>query len=87
MKLQDATVALYLQHQLRSRDLDCVTAIEANEWLARASILKNSASRPGLPLRNLLRAKRIPGGRQESNRRWFIERIVLDTTDLALLEE
>lgn len=65
----------FLQHELRRRGLSEVTAVEAAEWLERAGILKDSKSRPGLPLRNLLRAKKITGQRQEPNRRWFIDRV------------
>lgn len=65
----------FLQQELRRRGLSEVTAIEGAEWLERAGILKDSKSRPGLPLRNLLRAKKITGQRQEQNRRWFIDRL------------
>ncbi len=43
----------------------------------RGGILTDSASRPGKPLRDILRATRgvFPGARQMSNRRWFIDAI------------
>jgi hypothetical protein len=52
-----------------------VTAIEAGKWLDKAMILGDSTKNPGLPLRNLLRAKRIKGQHQEISRRWFIQRV------------
>lgn len=65
----------YLQRQLQRRKLDSVTAVEGAQWLDQAGILKDSADRPGLPLRNLLREGVIVGQRQELNSRWFIDRM------------
>jgi hypothetical protein len=51
---------------------------EAARWLDEAAVLKDSDSRPGLPLRKLLRAGRIEGGVQRpptSHGRCFIERV------------
>jgi hypothetical protein len=45
-----------LQAELCRRRMDEVSAVEAARWLDAASVLKDSESRPGLPLRNLLRA-------------------------------
>ena len=87
MRLQSATVSLYLQHQLRKKGLDRVAPVEAAKWLHRAGILKDSSDRPGLPLRNLLRAKSILGQHQESNRRWFIERVDFDDNAMSGVEE
>ncbi|MCC7162451.1 MAG: hypothetical protein IT331_08150 [Anaerolineae bacterium] len=70
-----STINSYLQQQLRRRGLDSVTAVDAAEWLDKANILKDSAHRPGLPLRNLLREGVILGQRQELNSRWFIDRV------------
>ena len=65
----------FLQRELRRQRMEEVTAVEAARWLHKADILKDSKSRPGLPLRKLLRAKRISGQRQEPNKpfgRWYI---------------
>lgn len=62
-----------LQRRLSLHDSRCVSAVEAATWLDSAGLLKDSASRPGLPLRNLLRRSVIDGRRQESNGRWFID--------------
>jgi hypothetical protein len=68
----------FIQQQLLSRNLTHVTAVDAAIWLDRAGVLKDSSTRPGLPLRNLLRTGIIVGKRQEPNGRWFIDH-VLDT--------
>ena len=67
----------YLQHELRRRRIEEVTAVEAGRWLDEAHILRDSPSRPGLPLRNLLRAGAIKSAQQrpaQANGRWFIVR-------------
>ncbi len=64
----------FLQRELIKRNLHTVTAVEAARWLDNAKLLKDSKVRPGLPLRDLLRAGRIGGQRQEPNGRWFIDR-------------
>jgi hypothetical protein len=53
-----------LQTKLRQHRSDEVTAVEAARWLDAAGLLKDSDARPGLPLRNLLRAHRINGAVQ-----------------------
>jgi hypothetical protein len=65
----------HLQTELLKRSLQSVAAVEAARWLDRAGLLKDSAIRPGLPLRNLLREGRIAGQRQEPNGRWFVDRV------------
>jgi hypothetical protein len=65
----------FLQEQLAHRDIDCATAVDAAEWLDQAGLLADSADRPGLPLRRLLRAQKIQGQRQEPNGRWHIDRV------------
>lgn len=62
----------YLQDRLKQENLHEVTAVQAALWLHQADLLKDSASRPGLPLRNLLREGRISGQHQEPNGRWYI---------------
>jgi hypothetical protein len=65
----------HIQQPLRIRGMDSVTPVEAARWLDEAGLLTDSPHRPGLPLRNLLRDGDILGQRQESNHRWFIDRI------------
>ena len=50
-----------------------VPAVEAARELERLGLLADSASRPGLPLRNLLRDGQIAHAYQEGGRWWFIE--------------
>lgn len=63
----------HIQQTLKKKNMKEVTAVEAAEWLDRAGILKDSDTRKGLPLRDLLRGGKIRGQRQEANRRWFID--------------
>ena len=68
----------FLQRELRRRRLHEVPAVEAASWLQHAHLLPDSRSRPGKPLRDLLRAGAIRGSDQrpaKSNGRWFITRL------------
>ena len=62
-----------IQSHLRLQGERSVTAVDAARWLDSDGLLKDSSIRPGLPLRQLLRAGSILGQRQESNGRWFID--------------
>jgi hypothetical protein len=64
-----------IQSKLERNHQSEVTAVEAAQWLDKAGILKDSTHRPGLPLRNLLRAGLIDGQKQMPNSRWFIEKV------------
>lgn len=64
----------FLQLVLRVRHLQEVTAVSAAAWLDAVGILRDSKSRPGKPLRDLLRAGEIPGQVQLRNGRWYITR-------------
>jgi TDG/mug DNA glycosylase family protein len=64
----------YLQEYLRANGLYELSAVDAAEVLDAAGLLPDSASRPGLPLRKLLRERRICGAVQLANGRWFIHR-------------
>ena len=62
---------------LDTHNLTEITAVDANAILAKEGVLNDSSSRPGLPLRKLLRANKIPTaeyrikpGNQLGN--WFI---------------
>lgn len=50
-----------------------VTAVEAGAELDRLGLLRDSATRPGKPLRELLRAGGIDHAYQEGGRSWYIE--------------
>ena len=68
-------IAAFLQRRLHQLGLDEAPAVEAATWLDEAGLLRDSAGRPGLPLRKLLRAGTIPNGEQRPpfpNGRWFI---------------
>ena len=68
----------HLQTRLREEDRESVPAVEAARWLAEAGLLLDSCSRPGLPLRRLLRADHIFGQEQiprRSGGRWHIRRL------------
>ena len=70
-------IEVFLQEALARRALDEVTAVEAARWLSSAGLLADSDSRPGLPLRNLLRAGLITSAEQRPPQRygrWFIVR-------------
>jgi hypothetical protein len=68
-------VSAFVQAELARRRLDEVSAVQAAQWLDRERILADSSSRPGLPLRNLLRAGEVAGAEQRPAQpygRWFI---------------
>lgn len=74
--MNQIAIVEFLQRELSKRNLSSVSAVEAATWLDGAGILKDSKDRPGKPLRDLLRAGRIAGQRQEPNGRWHIDRIL-----------
>jgi hypothetical protein len=72
------SVGLFLQGELTRRGLNEVPAVAAARWLATDGLLADSDSRPGLPLRKLLRGGEVEGTEQRPARpygRWFITRI------------
>lgn len=73
----------FIQNKLQEKKLECATAIQVADWLEKEGLLNDSYSRPGLPLRNILRKERrkdkvkriIKGAKQipdENNGRWYI---------------
>ncbi len=77
MTASNAEIDAFLQTALARRRLGEVTAVEAASWLDEAGLLSDSRQRPGLPLRNLLRAGLIRSGEQrppERHGKWFIVR-------------
>lgn len=77
MPSRNFAIHAFLQRELRRRQLEEVTAVEAARWLDNGGLLEDSASRPGLSLRNMLRAGDIDGAIQRpagAYGRWFIGR-------------
>jgi hypothetical protein len=67
-------INLYIQNHMLREDLTSVKAVEAAEWLDKADLLKDSPTRRGGPLRDLLRKGLISNSWQDSKKRWFIDR-------------
>lgn len=63
----------FLQSHLNQSEEKSLSATEAAHLLDEAGLLKDSAHRPGLPLRRHLRAGKIMGAKQEPNKRWIIQ--------------
>ena len=75
---QVAQINKFLQTQLQAKGYKSITAVEAARWLDNTGLLTDSPSRPGRPLRELMRAKRITGQRQTPERpngRWFVDKV------------
>lgn len=68
-------ISAFIQVVLRIRGLPRVDAVTAAAWLDAVGILKDSPSRPGKPLRDMLRANMIAGQHQEASHRWFVCRL------------
>lgn len=76
-------ISEFIQTELKRKNMQEISAINAAQWLDRAGLLKDSLSRPGKPLRDLLRSKKIVGQKQLSNRRWFIECVDITHRDIS----
>ena len=75
MSASDIEITAFLQSRLAALGLDDVAAVQAARWLDDAALLGDSPSRPGKPLRDLLRAGKIAYAEQRpptQNGRWFI---------------
>lgn len=75
--MEGKAIKAHLDAYMRKCNLTEIDAVTAGEILDRDGLLNDSASRPGKPLRDLLRAGKIKGAYQLTNRRWIIP---LDTT-------
>lgn len=67
-----------IDNYLEENNLKEISAVEANEILEHKKVLKNSKSRPGKPLRDILRQGLIPNADyriKPGNKRgfWFIQ--------------
>jgi hypothetical protein len=65
----------FIQAQMREKKIDQCGAIEASVWLERKGILRNDKSKPGRPLRVLLRKGMIKGAKIGQGGRWVISRV------------
>lgn len=74
----------YLQQYLEAGGMYKLSAVDAARVLDRAGLLSDSKSRPGRPLRELLRRGRIRGAAQEANGRWFIRRASPAASDFGV---
>ena len=77
MTARAAQITVFLQAELEKRRLSEVAAVEAARWLDAAHMLTDSPSRPGLPLRNMLRNGEVACAEQRPAQRygrWFIVR-------------
>lgn len=59
-KVNISAITSYLDDIMKKKRVDYLTPVEANRLLAKRGLLNDSPHRPGLPLRNLLRAKLLP---------------------------
>jgi excisionase family DNA binding protein len=62
----------FIQKHLVENNIDELSAVDLAKVLDENGLLKDSKSRPGLPLRRLLRSNRIIGNYQYPNKRWVI---------------
>ena len=67
-------IIAFLDQIIEKHGVDHLSAVEANKLLAKQGLLKDSQTRPGLPLRKLLRASNIPHAYQlgGKNSKWRI---------------
>jgi hypothetical protein len=73
--MSEREITAFLQSRLAMLGLEDVAAVQAAQWLDDAGLLGDSSSRPGKPLRDLLRAGNIGCAEQRPptpNGRWFI---------------
>lgn len=60
---------------MKAKKLDQWGAIDASVWLEKKGILRNDKSKPGRPLRVLLRKGMIEGSKKGRGGRWIIKRV------------
>ena len=70
-------VSKALQEHMQKNNIDYLKAPEANKLLNQWGLLRDSPTRPGKPLRDLLRAGKIAGQEQPggANSTWYIRRV------------
>lgn len=68
-----AEINNFIQSKLKELNKEQISAVKMAGYLDEAELLSDSSSRPGLPLRRLLRAGKIIGAEQLPNKRWLIK--------------
>lgn len=69
--MNTTTIINYLDKYLQTTGRKSISPVEANAILEKAGLLKDSKSRPGLPLRKMLRNGELPHAYQVSGK-WII---------------
>lgn len=64
----------FLDNYMVKNHINTISAVEANALLAKAGLLRDSKSRPGAPLRELLRKGKLPHAYQNGSI-WIIPRL------------
>lgn len=64
----------FIQQKLKELNKSEIGAVELARLLDEAGVLNDNKDRPGLPLRQYLRATKIKGGFQYPNKRWVVKR-------------
>ena len=72
--MEEEKINNYIQEELKKRNLDEATAIDAARWLDDANLLKDYKQRPGMNLRKLCRQKKIKHALKRGETKWFIQR-------------
>lgn len=88
MSASNIEITAFLQSRLAALGLEDVAAVQAARWLDDDALLGDSPSRPGKPLRDLLRAGKIAYAEQRpptQNGRWFIVKAVRQASRAPLL--
>ncbi len=67
-----------IQERLKQMGKTTAPVTEVTRWLDQAGVLRDNPANRGKPLRDLLRAGRIVGHRQDAHGHWFIDRLVND---------
>jgi hypothetical protein len=63
-----------IQDRMAQEGIVFIKAVEAAKWLDEAGLLKDSMTRKGKPLRDLLRQELIWSAWQDTRKRWIIDR-------------
>ena len=85
-----ARINNYIQWRLQQENLDVIPLKEVATWLSEESILKDSESSPGFPLRRHVYRGNIVGACKKNKNEWVITRLenykeILDPNDLRAI--